>query len=113
MSTDHHRVTPEGQALGQHAERSALAGILALGIQDLRCASCAFRAGTVPNGCLQTQLDALKAVVDGVPFHCHAPNDGRACTGWIGARAVHATLPLPAALTEIAQRWTFSPPDED
>lgn len=107
------RVSPEGQIFGRWMARMDKIGRLALEGPDLRCASCAFREGTVPNGCMQTQLDVLKAVCEGVPFHCHAPRDGRLCAGFVSARLVAATHPVPKELQEIAARWTFSPPDEE
>jgi len=52
-----------------------------------RCSSCAFREGTVPNGCPETVLDAIKCVIEGVPFMCHHNMvDGKAtevCRGWL------------------------------
>lgn len=77
-----------------------------------RCASCAFRAGTVPNGCFITAMDALKAVVEGDPFYCHhdLADDGSPtaiCAGWaiavtsIDAAARKRLLPLTAD-------WEFS-----
>lgn len=51
-----------------------------------RCADCAFRLGTRPNQCAETVMDALKAVMEGVPFYCHlGVEDGEAerlCAGW-------------------------------
>ena len=61
---DHHRVSPEGRAIGEQQARMAdgsIARLVAEGEPDERCKSCAFVRGTVPNGCLQTQMDALKA----------------------------------------------------
>lgn len=121
---DHHRVTPTGRALGKALARIAELGrarLRALGladvglstIRDAMCSSCACRPGTVPNGCLQTQLDLLKAVTQGDMFLCHAPKDGRACAGWVAARAEHAARPLPPQIIELAAGWEYSPPDED
>ena len=62
-------------------------------LRDEMCASCACRAGTVPNGCLQTQLDFLKSAADGKPFLCHAPLDGRMCAGWVRVRAAIVANP--------------------
>lgn len=81
-------------------------------LRDEMCASCACRAGTVPNGCAQTQLDLIKAVVDGKSFLCHAPMDGRMCAGYVGARAGHVASPLPKPVIDIANSWEYSPPDE-
>lgn len=120
---DHHRVSDEGLALGKLSARMAAlgwrrlaaAGLIDMnlpGARDAMCASCACRAGTVPNGCLQTQLDFLKTVVEGAPFMCHAPKDGRMCAGYIGARAQHVATPMPPAVTALVAKWDYSPPDE-
>ncbi len=120
---DHHRVTDEGRQLGRltaaMAERGrailesqGLIGIDLPGLRDEMCASCACRPGTVPNGCLQTQLDLLKTVVEGKPFLCHAPHDGKLCAGWSGARAEHVAHPLPAAVVAMTEAWEYSPPDD-
>jgi len=34
-----------------------------------RCNDCAFRAGTLPNGCEETLMDAMKCAVEGKPFY--------------------------------------------
>ena len=47
-----------------------------------RCATCAFRAGTYPNGCAATLMDALKCVLEGVPFHCHEAEE-KLCAGYV------------------------------
>lgn len=118
---DHSRVTPEGRKLG-----ATLAGVAAVGVRDLdargepdeRCRSCAFVPGTVPNGCMQTQLDALKAVVEGVPFVCHqADRRGEACWGWHAARTALASADAarggqrPPELQRCP--WEFSKPDAE
>lgn len=120
---DHHRVSEEGRQLGRltaaMAERGraileaqGLSGIALPGLRDEMCASCACRPGTVPNGCLQTQLDFLKTVVEGKPFLCHAPHDGKLCAGWAGARAEHVARPMPAAVVAMTEAWNYSPPDD-
>lgn len=120
----HSRVTPQGLAMGKSAARLAdigLARLKSLGLdivsapmlRDEMCKSCACRLGTVPNGCLQTQMDFLKAVHDGKPFLCHAPQDGRMCAGWVRARAELVANPLPSAVAAILDKWEYSPPDED
>lgn len=52
-----------------------------------RCATCAFRAGTLPNGCPSTVMDALKCIIEGHPFLCHTGmRDGEAtavCAGYL------------------------------
>lgn len=49
-----------------------------------RCKSCAFRAGTIPNGCESTAMDATKAWMEHVPFLCHEHkgDDKPVCAGW-------------------------------
>lgn len=115
---DHSRVSPQGRALGETTARIADGGVRSLeagGEPDERCRSCAFRAGTVPNGCLQTQMDALKAVVEGVPFVCHqADRRGEICWGWHAARNAMAEAEMlhgrrPEALRSCP--WEFSKPD--
>lgn len=121
--TEHHRVSPQGKKLGGLTARmtergraqlqtKGLIGVNLPGLRDEMCASCACRPGTVPNGCLQTQLDLLKAVAEGQPFLCHSPRDGRMCAGYAGARADHVARPLPAWLVESLATWEYSPPDE-
>lgn len=46
-----------------------------------RCGTCAFRAGSEPNGCAPTVMDALKCALEQHPFRCH--EDGLACRGWL------------------------------
>lgn len=84
------RPTPEGIELGQNIARLIQPEIDKLwkenGIPDLRCQSCAFRAGTVPNGCGQTILDALECVENGPAFVCHQ-NQENLCHGYVAAVA--------------------------
>lgn len=52
-----------------------------------RCSDCAFLAGTRPNGCSETLMDAIKCVVELTPFYCHkgVADDGHpkhVCRGW-------------------------------
>lgn len=114
---DHKRVTPEGKALGVTMAKMADKGqswLTAEGEADERCKSCAFRLGTVPNGCPQTQLDVYKAVVEKVPFGCHqADKKGDVCHGWFAVtnlirrmEKIKGPLPIQSAPYE------FSPPDE-
>lgn len=119
----HSRVTPQGIAMGKSASRMAELGrarLHALGLADVSapmlraemCKSCACKPGTVPNGCLQTQMDFLKSVVEGKPFLCHAPKDGKMCAGWVNARAEVMANPLPAPAMALLAKWEYSPPDE-
>lgn len=113
---DHKRVTPEGRAMGEQLVRLTEPWIEQLaseGEPDERCRSCAFTAGTVPNGCLQTQMDALKAVVEDVPFLCHqAGRKGLPCHGWFAARvAIMRTADVKGPMPLASCPWDFSPPD--
>lgn len=120
----HSRVTPEGQAMGKSAARLAelgrarleemgLADVKWPGLRDEMCKTCACRLGSVPNGCLQTQMDFLKAAAEGKPFHCHAPLDGKLCVGWARARAELVANPLPPQAMALIAKWEYSPPDDE
>ena len=113
---DHKRVSPEGKALGVQMARmsdKAIATLVAEGETDDRCKSCAFRFGTVPNGCAQTQLDAMKAVIEDVPFLCHQANrKGWPCHGWYAARVQMERAERIKGKFEVAKcPWEFSPED--
>lgn len=98
--------------LGQ--KRLAADGLTGLKFPTLRdemCKSCACQPGSVPNECLQTQMDFLKSVVEGLGFRCHAPNDGRMCAGWVRARAEHVANPLPVEVQTLIAKWDYTPPD--
>ncbi len=82
-------------------------------LRDEMCKTCACQLGSVPNGCLQTQMDFLKAVVEGMPFLCHASKDGRMCAGWVRTRAEIVANPLPKQAVELLKKWEFSPPDSE
>lgn len=123
-ATDHSRTSPQGRAMGKNASRMADLGrarLAALGLDGAQapmlraemCKSCACRPGSVPNGCLQTQLDFLKSVHEGTPFGCHAPMDGKICAGWIRARAEVVARPLPQHVVELLDEWEYSPPDAE
>ncbi len=60
-----------------------------------RCASCAFRAGPhAPNGSEATLGDALKCVLENVPFDCHEPaRAGHPCSGWQMLQLAHPSAP--------------------
>lgn len=120
---DHSRVTPQGQAMGKNAAKLAELGcarLAALGLDGVKapmlrgemCKSCACQPGSVPNGCLQTQMDFLKSVHDGKPFRCHAPMDGKLCAGWVRARAELVENPLPPQAVALLDKWEYTPPDE-
>lgn len=119
----HHRVTSEGRAMGKSAARLAelgrerlkelgLADVKGPGLREDMCTTCACRLGTVPNGCLQTQMDFLKAAAEGERFLCHSPRDGKLCAGWVRVRAELVANPLPSQAMELLSTWEYSPPDE-
>lgn len=118
------RVTPHGQAMGKNASRMAelgkarlaemgLDGITGGNLRGDMCKSCACQPGSVPNGCMQTQMDFLKSVHEGKPFLCHSPIDGKICAGWVRARAELVENPLPPEAVALLDRWEYSPPDSD
>lgn len=105
---DHHRVTPEGRAAGEQTARLVEKAIAKLGEPDERCKTCAFRAGTVPNGCAQTQCDVMKCIIERKPFMCHQ-DPAMPCFGWYAASvALKGAIPAGATVP-----WEMSPPDED
>lgn len=116
---DHHRVTPEGRAMGKMMAQLAdaeCASLAAQGEDDERCKTCAFRAGTVPNGCIQTQSDAVKAVVEDVPFMCHShisPSGQHTtiCHGWFAVRRIADRKEKREGKKLPPAPWDFSPPD--
>jgi hypothetical protein len=118
----HNRVTETGIELGKNSawlaekgrirlEQLGLSAVAAPMLRTDMCKACACRPGTVPNGCVQTQLDFLKAASEGVPFLCHAPHDGKLCAGWVRVRAVLTEHPMPSKMLELVSRYEFSPPD--
>lgn len=120
----HSRVTPQGQAMGKSAALLAeigrgllkamgLEGVKAPRLRDDMCKTCACQPGSVPNGCVQTQMDFLKAAAEGTPFLCHSPKDGRLCAGWVRVRAQLVATPLPPQLLALLAKHEFSPPDDD
>jgi hypothetical protein len=76
--------TPEGFEHGYHLSRfvdteERERGPLASGQE--RCITCAFRCGTYPSGSPTTTMDALKCVMEGVPFMCHEDTN-KVCSGY-------------------------------
>lgn len=82
---------------------------------DERCTSCAFRPGTVPNGCPQTMSDAIKAVAENVPFWCHATKERytKLCHGWLASRIAIESRGGFQQIAEATSKYEFSPPDEE
>ena len=86
---ERNRPTLEGRELGGHFARFADAEDAAMraraGAAPERCGTCAFRGGTIPNGCGGTLLDALRCILEDTPFYCHErPHQGeRLCGGYL------------------------------
>lgn len=109
---ERNRVSKEGIAMGEEmarlcdreAEKFIREGEWT---EDERCKSCAFRKGTVPNGCVQTQMDALKSVMEHNAFYCHAVDvpGTKVCAGWFAA--VQGVKNAP----KIECPWPYSPAD--
>jgi hypothetical protein len=57
-------------------------------------------------------MDFLKAAVEGTPFFCHAPQDGKMCSGWVNARAAMVATPPPQQLLDLVKKWEFSKSDD-
>lgn len=84
--------TPAGEELGREVARLA-APLLVRDAQRTPpsvppCNDCAFVAGTLPNRSAPTLMDAIKCVVEVVPFYCHkgVGDEGtpkRLCAGWV------------------------------
>jgi hypothetical protein len=94
--------TREGFEHGYHLSRFADAeeakAPLANGRE--RCITCAFRCGTYPSGSPTTTMDALKCVIEGVPFMCHE-DTRQICAGYALLRRSD-----PQRKTEV--NWPFS-----
>jgi hypothetical protein len=81
--------TPEGIDLGKEMARfcDAAEPQARLKCPELppRCNSCAFRAGRhLANGSPFTQMDGLKAVLEGTGFYCHEPHRAdELCSGYV------------------------------
>lgn len=108
--TDHKRVTPLGRALGAQIARliqPSIDELITEGEPDERCKTCAFRAGTVPNGCELTLADALKCSMEGSRvFVCHQDSKHqKPCHGWFAWRFMSADRP------DFKVPWDYSPDD--
>jgi hypothetical protein len=100
VATDEGRIL--GRKLAQFCDDAEPAARLKAPEIPPRCNSCAFRAGPhVANGSPETQMDALKCVIEGVEFQCHEPaREGSPCSGWAmmmlgGGLAPGAKVPWP------------------
>lgn len=79
-----------------------------MGFVPARCASCAFKKGTYPNRCLTTTADAMKCVMEHVPFYCHHDVNLKhpettpphsLCSGWMMLNRADKPVQVP---------WKFS-----
>lgn len=84
--------TPEGIRLG--AELARLTDASAARMTERgepvpdRCATCALRVGTIPNGCPPTLMDLTECIISREPFDCHE-HEGP-CAGWLIAMRAKA-----------------------
>lgn len=77
------RPTELGYALGRNLARFADVEEARKPDAPKRCGTCAFRDGTIPNGCEATVMDALKCTMELGIFYCHEDKAGEtACAGW-------------------------------
>jgi len=118
----HSRVTKEGRQIGKNVSRLSDLGfnrLKKMGLESVRapslredmCKTCACRLGTVPNGCLQTQLDFMKSAIEGLPFVCHSPSNGVICAGWVRVRAELVANPVPDEIANMMAKWEYTPAD--
>lgn len=107
--------TPEGRLLGEQLAR--LTDIEEERLRERfpkmhrRCGDCALRLGTVPNGCPETLMDVVKAVVERVPFYCHKAitEDGQPrilCAGYAALVNSDALSPSCSPLVSPSSRST-------
>lgn len=90
MTITHNKPCDLGRALGENmarfADHAEQEWREQMGFVPVRCASCAFTKGTFPNGCLGTQADATKALMERKPFYCHHKDSHGnlpLCAGWL------------------------------
>lgn len=105
------RPTPEGREMGRNIARlcdqaDPLFRLRFPGAPE-RCKTCAFRLGTVPNGCVDTLMDATKALLEGVPFMCHESLDGGDPTRLCGGYAILQDAAGPNA-EPVKLPWDYS-----
>lgn len=73
------------------------------------CRSCAYRKGTIPNGCLETVLDATKCAMEDHRFNCHQTDRlGEPCLGWQNAVLAIACDPN----LKVPTTWPYGPFNE-
>lgn len=80
------RPTDLGREAGKHLARFCDQAEAKKTTLHPRCTTCAFRAGSMPNGCESTVMDALKCSMEDTPFMCHE-RKGQPCSGWVMMRS--------------------------
>ena len=83
MTQIRNKPSVRGNELGLHMARLCDDAEQSKMVLRPRCGTCAFRAGTFPNGCESTLMDALKCAMEGTVFVCHESKEGKACSGWL------------------------------
>lgn len=73
------RPTALGKEAGAHLARFCDQAEMKKTTLHPRCKTCAFRAGSIPNGCESTVMDALKCSMEDTPFMCHE-RKGQPCS---------------------------------
>lgn len=108
------RPTPRGRELGRYlaklADKAEGNSSKRFPDQVKRCSSCAFRGGTIPNGCEETLMDAIKCVMEGYAFYCHETkgDDKPLCAGWVqsqGELIGKPKIPTPWPFTHDKDAW--------
>lgn len=89
MTLFRNRPTLEGKKLGALINKFTDPAMLD---RYPRCASCAFREGSIPNGCGATLIKAVECVAMEETFYCHEVKDVdgepyRVCGGYLAAVA--------------------------
>jgi len=111
------RPSPEGRMIGEQLARLCDKAEIEIRKQfpdhDERCKSCAFRSGTLPNGCLITVMDALKATLECHPFMCHQDFDAKGeptqlCAGFVILMGSTHIGEIPAPIQSIVAKWEYS-----
>lgn len=98
MTKERNRPTDLGRKAGAHLARLCDNAEQSRMILQPRCTTCAFRAGSIPNGCEATVLDATKCMIEDIAFMCHE-RKGKACSGWLTMRMAKSKIKVP---------WPFS-----
>lgn len=91
-----------GKELARLADKAESEAVQKYPNTKVRCKTCAFRLGTVPNRCVVTVMDALKCVMEQVPFFCHENRD-EPCMGWVDSAYTIAVTGKP-----LQTPWKFS-----